>query len=100
LANTTEAFGTNVAEKNWHKSAITICEQCEGKGYEDKSELEDYHKGEYRYWEILCRQCKGTGRIITKTETTEITAPYDNKIVNDLEAEMLMISKQRFYLKN
>jgi len=71
-----------------HKSSIVICSKCEGKGHNDKSELQDYHKGEYRHWEELCRYCKGSGRIITRTETTETVEPYNNSIADKLAAEI------------
>jgi len=69
---------------------ISICVECEGKGTISKSELQDYHKGEYRYWDVLCGVCKGSGRQQTViTANTEIT-PYYNHRVSELEAEILV----------
>lgn len=57
---------------------IMLCGPCKGTGLLQNSELEDYHNGTYRYWNTVCRTCKGLGRlkkvVVTETEIT----PYDN----------------------
>ena len=59
---------------------ILICEGCSGSGIVQQSELEDYHKGEYRYWNTVCTMCKGNGRLLKTTEVTIV--PYDNPEVS------------------
>ena len=63
------------------ESKILICKTCKGKGTTEHSELQDYHRGEYKYWNEVCWKCKGTGRLL-QTITTKIkTVPYDNSEV-------------------
>jgi len=82
-------------ERTRHKSEIVICSKCEGKGHLERSELQDYHKGEYRYWDELCSHCEGSGRIITKTETIETVEPYNNSIADKLAAEIVFKKLQK-----
>ena len=42
---------------------IIVCPECKGYGKKDKSELEDYHRNEYRHWDEACKNCNGLGRI-------------------------------------
>lgn len=65
-------------------SEVIICKQCEGTGLVGHSELQDYHKGEYRYWNTVCGICKGTGRLKKVVTITEEITPYDNSEVTML----------------
>lgn len=58
---------------------ILLCDMCDGHGVTGQSELEDYHKGEYKYWNVVCQKCKGSGRLLQTTVTT--LGPYDNSEV-------------------
>jgi len=62
---------------------IIICSRCKGIGIIENSELEDYHKGEYRYWNTVCEFCNGTGRQQVETINSSIT-PYDDSKVKEL----------------
>jgi DnaJ-class molecular chaperone len=53
---------------------IIICEKCRGTGVVHKSELEDYHRGEYREWDEICPTCHGAGRL--EELTTVTIKPY------------------------
>lgn len=53
---------------------IILCTSCNGRGSIEQKELEDYHKGEYRFWDERCETCKGSGRLIR--ETVVHLSPY------------------------
>jgi len=50
-------------------STIILCTLCDGKGYNECSELVDHHKGDYDYWNEECKSCAGHGRRRMITET-------------------------------
>jgi len=60
-------------------SEIVICSACDGVGTIQQSELSDYHRGEYKYWNTVCTMCKGSGRLLKTTTSTIV--PYDNSEV-------------------
>ncbi len=66
--------GNMSAAKLTYNDEIIMCGLCEGAGVREQSTLTDYHKGEYNYWNTVCEECKGSGRIV---KTTKITyKPY------------------------
>lgn len=68
---------------------MLICECCQGEGTVENSRLVDPHKGEYDYWDTVCQNCKGSGRMLkTVTTITEIV-PYDNP-----EVTLLLLKDQ------
>lgn len=52
---------------------IILCYTCKGKGFTVKETLTDFHRREYDYENVKCRDCDGSGRLI-KTITTKIKA--------------------------
>lgn len=46
------------------KKTVILCSKCEGAGYIRRSELMDYHKGEYDEWIDKCYSCEGSGRMV------------------------------------
>ena len=54
---------------------IIICDNCEGSGIIQKSELSNYHKSEYRSWQEVCLSCQGSGRILKNVVTFKV--PYN-----------------------
>lgn len=56
-------------------NAVVICKPCYGSGTIIKSEMTDYHKGEYDTWREVCKQCEGSGRLFETTEVT--TVPFN-----------------------
>lgn len=62
---------------------IIVCDNCKGHGTIGQSELEDYHRGEYRYWNTVCTKCNGSGRMMQVVTTT--VEPYDNSEVTMLK---------------
>lgn len=67
-----------------NSTEILLCEKCKGEGTVSCSELADYHKGEYHYWNEVCTKCKGTGRLMKTVTTQTETVPYDNPEVTML----------------
>ena len=63
-------------------SEMLICHVCVGTGIIENSELEDHHRGEYRYWDTVCTMCKGNGRLLKTVTTITTTEPYDNSKVS------------------
>ena len=56
---------------------IILCNKCNGEGVRHHSELQDYHKGEYRYWTTTCPTCEGSGRLEMEVITTFTPYKYD-----------------------
>lgn len=63
---------------------IIICGACDGNGYIEHNELEDYHRGEYRYWNEKCEQCQQSGRVMKST-----VIKYEPFVTADAVMEML-----------
>lgn len=63
------------------KKKIELCDQCEGIGTIDHSELIDYHKRDYKYWKENCSKCKGSG--LLEITTTIETKPYKPAEIKD-----------------
>lgn len=49
---------------------VELCSKCNGFGYLNREEIEDYHRNTYDRWREHCDFCNGTGRRITE-ETVE-----------------------------
>jgi len=43
---------------------LIICSECEGTGMIEHSECTSYHNGDYKYWDVDCGVCEGSGRLI------------------------------------
>ncbi|WP_174020382.1 hypothetical protein G6L89_007155 [Agrobacterium fabrum] len=55
------------------QTSIIICCTCEGRGYTERHETTNYHRGDYDIIKTKCRNCGGSGRM-TKTVLTEVAA--------------------------
>lgn len=55
------------------QTSIIICGTCDGRGYTERHEMTNYHKGEYDIIKTKCRLCGGSGRL-RKTVLTEVQA--------------------------
>jgi hypothetical protein len=52
-------------EPDWKSSSkIIVCDYCSGTGIVKRSELTDYHRNDYSYWNELCTRCDGDGRLV------------------------------------
>ena len=60
--------------RNSTNTKIIICDMCKGSGVTHYSELEDYHRSEYKDHDLICTNCLGQGRLEEVT-TVKIT-PY------------------------
>lgn len=58
---------------------IVVCWNCKGFGKKECSEIVDYHKNEYTYWDEVCRTCNGHGRL-KQTVTTETSKLSDEEL--------------------
>lgn len=58
---------------------IIICDVCKGSGKIQQEECVDYHHNDYDYWDEICTNCKGLGRL--KQTITIVTVPLTK---NDL----------------
>ena len=56
---------------------IIVCPKCKGEGKREASEIEDYHHNTYNYWDEVCENCDGRGRVIL--ETIKITSKLTDK---------------------
>jgi DnaJ-class molecular chaperone len=54
---------------------IVICNHCEGRGYQTRHEITNYHKGEYDVISEECPHCNGKGRL--RKEVTIVYKPLD-----------------------
>lgn len=45
---------------------------CSGEGIRACTELTDYHRYEYAYWNELCSFCLGEGRVVETTYTSRV----------------------------
>lgn len=64
---------------------IVICDVCSGRGISARSELVDYHRGEYDRWNVFCTHCGGEGRMLLIKACTQVTqqlANGDSKVHN------------------
>lgn len=66
----------------WRKKIIILCSSCEGRGYQIRHDVTDYHRNEYDVVNTKCRNCDGMGRL---WETT--TKEYEKlkSLSQDLE---------------
>lgn len=78
-----------MAKHKYKTKEILICNACKGTGLTEHSELVDYHKHEYDYWDDICSECKGSGRLLKKVMTIEKITPYDNPQIAKLMFEKL-----------
>lgn len=67
-----EVIGWNTGVRE--TTVVELCVPCRGAGLKEHSELTDYHKGEYNYWDEPCKACGGSGRV--KVTTRERRQPY------------------------
>jgi RecJ-like exonuclease len=51
---------SNVSET----TEIECCPVCEGRGIISKDKLVSYHNSDYDYWNELCPECGGEGRVV------------------------------------
>lgn len=51
---------------------IIVCSVCKGEGRVERSELTDYHRGDYDCWNELCKNCDGEGRVVEVTSSFRI----------------------------
>ena len=51
-------------DKGLTQRGIVMCTRCKGTGILERSELTDYHRGDYDYWNEFCSFCKGEGRVV------------------------------------
>ena len=51
-------------DKGLTQRGIVMCTRCKGTGIRECSELTDYHRGDYDYWNEFCSFCKGDGRVV------------------------------------
>lgn len=64
--------------KGLTKKRIIPCMTCEGTGIRECSKLEDYHRGEYAYWNELCYTCEGEGRVLELTHRSRVELEMPN----------------------
>jgi len=59
---------------------VILCHTCVGFGYVEKSELTNYHRGEYDTWDETCATCKGKGRLFQETipEKVKVTEFHEH----------------------
>lgn len=74
-------------DQGWISKKIVCCPVCKGEGVTSRSELTDYHKGEYDYWCDFCSTCGGEGRVINVNHTVrvEIDLPDGTKSSNTIK---------------
>ena len=53
-------------EKSWEMKTQNIipCWTCKGSGIFKKEELVSYHNNDYEYYNIICHECGGEGRLL------------------------------------
>ena len=59
-------------DKGLTQLGIVMCTRCKGTGILERSELENYHRGEYEYWKELCNVCDGEGRMVELTHRSRV----------------------------
>jgi len=63
---------------------VILCDTCSGYGTQSHSELSDPHRGEYKEWNTVCRDCNGTGRLLKVVTTVTEISSYTNPEVTIL----------------
>ena len=65
-------------DKGLTKKRIIPCMTCEGTGIRECSELTDYHRGDYDYWNEFCSFCKGDGRVVEVVHHSRVELDLPN----------------------
>lgn len=72
-------------DQGWISKKIICCPVCKGEGIYSKSELTDYHKGEYDHWNEFCNTCEGRVIGVKHTVRVEIDLPDGTRSSNTIE---------------
>lgn len=65
-------------DKGLTSKQIVACTICDSTGIKSRSELTDYHRGDYDYWNEFCSFCEGEGRVLELTHHSRVKLALPN----------------------
>lgn len=70
---------------------IVACKACESTGIRQCSELTDYHRGDYDYWNEFCSHCGGEGRVVEVSHhsVVELEMPNGDTKLHTVQSKYL-----------
>lgn len=69
-----------MTQPNYTSAEIVLCPVCNGRGYTEARELDDYHHNTFFEWKAECSRCWGAGRLIKRTAVSFEQIPFDPEI--------------------
>lgn len=69
-----------MTQPHYTTAEIVLCPTCNGRGYRECRELEDYHNNTFFEWKAECARCRGAGRLLKRTAISFEQILFDPEI--------------------